>query len=293
MIQKLMAKKPDDRYQSFKEVLKDIARLRETAAGEITVAPRRVSGPSSSAALGTATESAVDVVVPAPRARGSNKSRSRMAIALIAVGILTGGATVRLIVHRLRATEPAANSAASEKAAPYVTNEERFKLDAVKNFADPGPSNEDLRRGLGFQVDLLAYYFKKGRLDDAEHFSAELQKGQYKKTRYETHPYQALGKLGHALVLAFRDQSEESLKQLGTLISVSQPARPGLGAFPNNQYLIAHVPSFLFESSELRRLIADALNRIAINLHVNSFEKYPQLDAMRKSPSRPFRPAAK
>jgi hypothetical protein len=142
-------------------------------------------------------------------------------------------------------------------------------------------------------VDLLAYYFKKGRLDDAEQFSAELRKGKYKQTRYEIHPYQALGKLGHALVLAFRDESDEALKQLGTLITVPQPPRPGLGAFPNNQYLIARVPIFLFESSELRRLIADALNRIAINLHVNSFEKYPQLDALRKSPSRPFRPAAK
>lgn len=294
MIQKMMAKKPEDRYQSFKEILRDIAKLRESVTGGMPLAPMSLPGPgSSSATLSAPTESAVNVVGRAPIQLGSNKWVPRIVVAVILAGMLLGGVTMRLAIHRLTAKE-AGPRAESNEPPPYVSNEERFALELAKKFADPDSSPDELRRGIGFQVDLLAYYLKKGRLDDAEQFVTELQNHKYKATRFQTHPYQALAKLGHAMILAFRDRPEEALKQMGSLITTAPILpRPALGGLQSNQYVIAGVPSYLFEYPELRRLIADALNRIATDLHVTGFEKYPQLDAIRKSPNKPFRPGIK
>ncbi len=291
MIQKMMAKKPEDRYQSFKEILRDFGKLRESVTAAMTLPTESAFGSGvqvSPLALGE-TESAIDVL-PAASSRGDSKKwLARIVVALAAVGILVAGATMRLVIQRLKAKEPASKSQAANEPTPYVSKEERFKLEGAQNYADPNPTLDELKRGVDFQVDLLAYYYKKGRLDDAERFSRELQDRKYKTTKFQNHPYQALGKLGHALALAFRDDANDALKQMGELIRLATP-RQGMGGFQGLQFTIAGVPSAMFEHSELKRLIVDALNRIATDLHVTNFSAdHKQLDLIRKAANRPFR----
>src|SRR5262249_7711950 len=153
-------------------------------------------------------------------------------------------------------------------------------------FSDPNPTVvPELKRAIDFQIDLLAYYFKHQRLDDAEAFCRELLERNYRNG--SEHPYKILARLGQAMVLAFHDKTE-ALDQLGKLI---QPPR---GAIP---YRIGGVNIGLFEHPELRRLLADALNRLAVDLKVEHFDtkyadgKYAHLEPLRKPGLvRPFRP---
>ncbi len=290
MVQRMMAKRPEDRYASFKDVVRDLGRVREAVAGAVTLQPLQIPGTGSSPSMAV-TESAIEAL-PAPTRRNSNKWLGRIAIALVLVGMLFAGLTARGVRNWLAAKASTSNS--NEKPVPVISTEEREALEWANKYADPNPTTGELKRGIECQADLLTFYFKKWRLDDAEQFIRELQERKYKPTTYKIHPYQALAKLGQALLLAFRDKSDEALTQFGTLIYFPPPQpRPGGSGFLATQFTIAGVPGNLFDHPELRRLIVDALDRIAKNLKVENFKNYPQLDAIRKPSRPPFRPGIK
>jgi eukaryotic-like serine/threonine-protein kinase len=291
MVKRMMAKKPEDRYASFKDILRDLGKVRESMAGAITALPPQLQVAGEISAALAMTESEFDAPVT-PR-RAGNKWLTPLVIGLVLVGMLIGGVTVRLVKNRLSARGSDSSSAKNDKFIPVVSSEEREALEWASKYSDPNSTTTELRRGLECQEDLLTFYLKKGRLDEAEQFVRELQDRKYKPTSFKVHPYQALGKLGQALILAFRDKSEEALKQLGTIIHFpSLQTRPA-GGFLGTQFTIAEVPGNLFDHADLRRLLVDALDRIAKNLKVEKFEKYPQLDAIRKPPRQPSRPGIK
>jgi eukaryotic-like serine/threonine-protein kinase len=296
MVHQMMAKAPDARYQSFKDILRDLNKLRESIAGGNTLAP--VVIPISATLHGAANAVTIG---PDGVAVGSSPTRLQKMFPWIVasaavVGLLAGGVTVRLLRHRLMAKEPAAETAgddAKQKDAaeqPIVSSEERFALEASHQFADPNTADHrELKKGLDFQVDLLVYYLKRHRLKDADAFCQDLLDRKYKQMpKGGEHPYLVFARLGKALVLAFNDDSK-ALDKLGGMINFT-PGRPAAGIPANLQ--IGGIPGNMFDSPDLRHFIVDALNRLAIDMHVEQFAKYPQLDELRKAMS-PFRSSPK
>src|SRR5262249_35272499 len=144
---------------------------------------------------------------------------------------------------------------------PTMTGDERFAIDAAKQFADPR-DREDARKGLNFQIDLTVYYFKHHRLDDAEKSLQSLLDHAYKPIPgFDEHPYRSFGRLGLGLALAFRDKPKESMDILVKLLPSSQPAGGGLR-------LTGFPQGMVIDHFDLRRLVAEALNRNAKNLRV-------------------------
>ena len=294
MVHRLMAKDPEDRYASFKDVLRELNKMRENlngAAQQLTIAGSGVFSSSATAPV----DSLFDTMAAPPLRDHSNKWLGRIVIAALVIGLVLGGVGVRLLKNRLTGKGTAADAEQADKLQPVVSTVERLALEEAKQWADPDTSNTRLlKKGMDFQIDLAVIYFKKGRLDDADKFFRDLAERKYKPSSYKVHPYEALGKLGHAIVLAFRDKSDEALSQMGSLIQV-QNRLGGIGPQPA-PFTVAGIPGNLFENPDLRRLVVDALDRIAKNLKVEKFEKHPQLDTFRKpppAPFKPFRPAVK
>ena len=147
---------------------------------------------------------------------------------------------------------------------------------------------DDVRKGLSFQIDLAVYYFKHHRLDDAERFLRGLQDHSSKSMPgFEEHPYRIFAKLGLGLVASFRDDAAKSMTALVKVLPASQPAGGGLR-------LTGFPPGLVIDHFELRRVVAEALNRNAKNLRVEKFpESAAALEPLRKPPElgRPFRKA--
>jgi serine/threonine-protein kinase len=295
MVHKMMEKAPDNRYQSFKDIQRDLNKLRESMAGGNTLVPVVVPISGVMPDQATATTQGIDTATSRPVGLLQHKWFPGIVIAAAMMGLFAGGVTVRLLHHRLTAKEPTSgdNSQATqtdEKPQPVISSEERFMLEASRQFADPNTGDHhELKKGLDFQVDLLVYYLKRHRFQDAESFCQELLDRKYKQMpRGGEHPYLVFARLGKALVQAFGDDLK-ALDRLGGMI-IFTPARPAAGVTANLQ--IGGVPGNMFDSPELRRLIVEALNRLAIDLHVDHFAKYPQLDDFRKAAS-PFKTGPK
>jgi serine/threonine-protein kinase len=278
MIHKMMAKDPAERYQTFKEVQRDLNKLRERLAAGGMLPPTLALPPSGtlpgvlSAGLSQATIGPL-----APR----SKWFPRIVAAAAIVGLFAGGATARIVRHRLAAKEatPVAPTPAPMAEKPPMSEEESYLRQGVKFHADPNPGDEKkLKDGLEAQIELAVYLMQRRRFDEADEFCRELLERKYKTMPTKTeHPYKIFARLGQALIRAFRDQTS-ALDQLGTLIQLKYPNSP---AVPIN-VTIGGLPGTMFDNQDLRRLLIEALNRLALDLKVEKFEKYPALDSIRK-----------
>ncbi len=296
MVHRMMAKQPDDRYQNFKDILRDLNKVRESIAGGNTLAP--VAIPISGTIHGGANAATMglDGKITGAGSIHGHRWFPWIVGAAAVIGLLAGGVTIRLLRHRLLAKEPAVEMAdngqkhdqAPEQ--PIISADERFALEASHQFADPSTlDHRELKKGLDFQVDLLVYYLKRHRWKDAEAFCQELLDRKYKQMpKGGEHPYLIFARLGKALVMAFNDDTK-ALERLGGMINFS-PGRPSAGVPPS--FTIGGLPGNMFDSPDLRRFIVEALNRLAVDLHVEQFAKFPQLDDLRKSMG-PLRGTAK
>src|SRR5262249_62190083 len=144
---------------------------------------------------------------------------------------------------------------------------------SVKFHADPTPSDDGkLKDGLEAQIELAVSLLQRCRLDEADEFFKDLLERRYKPmpVKGAEHPYRVFARLGQALVHAFRDQTA-ALDDLGKLIQLRLPNAP---AVPIN-VTIGGVPGTMFDNPDLRKLIQEALNRLALDLKVEKFDKYP------------------
>jgi serine/threonine-protein kinase len=172
LVDRMMAKAPEERFQSARDMLRELSRIRDSLS---TTAP--VVG-SATAAVPTAPG---EKTLTPSRA----KRKRRWPVVLFAAGILVGllaGAAVGWKRSRL----------ASASGTPAQSDEERHLRHEAKT--DPAAA-----------VHLLLYLLDRGRLDDANVFSNHLIKEP--GALPEMH---ALGGLGEAIVLAQHDKPRES-----------------------------------------------------------------------------------
>ncbi|MCI0680888.1 MAG: serine/threonine protein kinase [Gemmataceae bacterium] len=261
IIHKMMAKQPEARYQTAREILRDVSRLRDAVvvAGTTALAPT-LSGVGEAAAAAPSTT----LIRTAP----VSTSRKVFLIGMVLVALGVGMAFGYLRNHPGPPPEappngenPAPETLAPGKAVFSIADEEKRLLKNWQESVAPDPGLDAIA-GMRHAIDLGLFYLKHKRLDDADKFFQELEKNPKGLTSYKF-----LGRLGKAITLAFRDDAKSSNELFVRLVD-GKPGKIG-GALS-------------WKSDKgLREMIAKALYRN----YVNGPETFPpQLEAYRHPP---------
>jgi predicted Ser/Thr protein kinase len=217
MVHRMMAKTPGQRYQACGELLKDLARLRESLAGQ----PTLISG---NWAKVLPEQAALSSTPTAPTARATRPaSATVLGVAGTILLALLGGGTLAWLHERAGSRQPAV--VAPQDADAVLTElqkQEKFLREAVEQYANPAGERGRLELGLRHCLELGQFYLKHNRLTDADQFFTSLMKNSAKIEAYRT-----LGRLGHAIVLAKQDRPVESNRAfLDVLRDKSPQGRP-------------------------------------------------------------------
>jgi eukaryotic-like serine/threonine-protein kinase len=235
IVHKMMAKSVDERYQTCNDLLKALARLRESLSGQNT--------PAAGALPAAMTQAAPEQ----PVAAASRRRRGLWVAALagILLAFLGGGAAAWFRYRNLRA-QVGGPEAHADTRLTEEQQRERFLLEAVGPFADlAGDARKlDLEMGLGHRLELGLFYLKHNRLEDADKFFAGLVRDPHSVEAYKT-----LGRLGQAVVLARQNRPAESNQAFQELFRDARARKNGVDRLP-----------FLLSQPELRREIGLALD---------------------------------
>jgi len=268
MVMKMLAKQPNERYQSPREILRELARLRE---GRPTTAMTN-SSPSTPIPTLPAT---------APRRLSS------WAIALIAAGLLATGLAIGAMIRQSttdRTTESPSElpveSESKTRREPIASPRERElreQLDSLR----PEP-----QRRMELNIELALLYLSEGRLDDADRI--------FRATSAPGRTPVKINELGAAIVMAYRDSqlpdaptksNELFLKSLETLLKNWElPPMPTVKeklGFAKDKF----APILTFRNSfpfEVTRAAAKALERNAVNLREQKQSMPPRLEQFRR-----------
>ncbi|MCI0460789.1 MAG: protein kinase [Gemmataceae bacterium] len=196
LVHRMMAKKPEERFQTGREIVREVGKLRDALMGApattgVQPSPLITMGPAPPQPADTVT---TQTLPPLRRRRGLAWAAVLSIVLALGGGFLYGW-------WRNTAGQPSTRQQA-EPPGPEEPPEKRL-LDRVKDHAEPKTAMER-SSGLADRINLGLFYLRKQRLDEAEQFFAELEKADVKS-------YSALGMLGRAMVLAFRDQPQESV----------------------------------------------------------------------------------
>jgi serine/threonine-protein kinase len=246
IVHKMMARHPDDRYQTARDLLRDVVRMREGLPGvNVTGAvppplPVDTSAAAPTAGVPTLTSGAGMVTAPLPLPQ----SRSVMLLVgglLLAVLVGAGGGVAFAWKERHRDEGllpagqdlPVADASVIESLDHLPSKQEKVLHDAVEQYLHPAPGKDDLSGGFGVCADLGRFYLDNSRPDDAGKLFDRLAEDSRPRS------YRMLGKLGQAIVLALRDepkQSNDRFRQMLALTSgktsKSGKAKKGREGFP-------------------------------------------------------------
>jgi serine/threonine-protein kinase len=223
IIHKMMAREPGQRYQTGRDLIRDLARLRERLAqsggGEQTGVISLDSAPALPAAPGTPVaglRTAIPVPVPPRR-------RLLPAVVLSLLAALACGAGAGWLWREYQAAPqepaPAADGDTAPAEAPLsLAKREQSLKERVEEYANPGKDPLQVRNGLGQLLELGLFYLDQGRLEDADRLFTRLM-----DRSQEVKPYRYLGVLGHAIVLGLQSRPEQSNELLLQLLVDSQP----------------------------------------------------------------------
>ncbi|HEV3257136.1 MAG TPA: protein kinase, partial [Gemmataceae bacterium] len=242
VVDKMMAKKPEHRYQSARELYQDASRLR---AGLTRVLPAQKTQPAAVVRSDQRTS-----IWPFA-GRWLQPGRRWLPWTVAASVFLSTASGAVLGWRSTKAPAlPAVADHAPDQPAPDETaqqHREKILVEALQLYDNPA-GGQELNLGLEQRVDLALLYLEQRRLDDADRFFSELVKNPYR-----IHPYELLGRIGQAIVSAFRDQAGQSLQQFEGLFGEAQAKKDRWKVRLVNQH------------PRLRRKIAEAMDRNAAN----------------------------
>jgi serine/threonine protein kinase len=294
IIQKMMAKKPEDRYQNAREIGRDINQLREAlnlgAVAAISISSSFI-GASPEVGRSSATQ-------PWPDAAPRRSLLWSIAMAASVFLALAGGLAFGW-VHHLQQKQtkdqqqvqvvPQSGDEAKEKKV-NINEREKELLQRVQEHLKP-ESQLDVNSGLKACADLGLFYLKQRRLKEADDLFQDIRTPDRKVPAYRF-----LGRLGHAMVLAFKDESAASNKEFLEFFADIErfEARVGPGPLPKldrpgKEKLIAlrdeiEVYRLLWKDNygSIREMAAKALN----HNYANDPTHFPaeKLDAYRLPP---------
>jgi serine/threonine-protein kinase len=213
IVRKMMAKKPDDRYQTCRELIQDVARVRAELSGV----------PVGQSVVAQVTVDAV--AAPAATTLTLLPVRRRRWLPWLVAGslLLSGAAGAAIAWTRLKKQaeiEPTSTTAADAgnvEALFSKQKHEQFLKEAVEQYADPGNDKTRIRNGLSHAIELGLLYLDQWRLLEADALFVRLCQSSVEQ-------YAALGNLGHAIVLGLQNKAGES--NAAFLALLKDPKRP-------------------------------------------------------------------
>ena len=273
MIHKLMAKRADDRYQSARDLLRDLAKVKEGLSVGITFAgaavplslssSQPVHSPSSQAFGPTPSG-----MMPAPPVRWMRWVLAGLG-GILAVAL---GAIAYVIFHPKPApvTPPTPSSfpGLPDVGSPrkLVTPRERELLAIIEVRA----TNADLWVATAIELGLL--YLREGRLDEAAARFDAMEKEVLASAPTATQVAHLAGRLGKAVVMSHRDNDPQYPQASQNSVKLFTDAVSALLSKKSDALRV-----FLTRHVELAQAVAEALNRDVAN-----GVKLPQpLDALR------------
>jgi serine/threonine-protein kinase len=223
IVLRMMAKKPEDRFQTCGDLLRDLARVR---AG-ITVAPAGQSLRLIAVDDGGQTRSATATL---KRPSG----RRRLLPLLVAASLLLSAACgAGLAWLRLKKPiDPVATTSDEASAVDALFSQqkrEQFLKDAVTQYANPGDDPAHIRLGAGNCLELGLFYLDAWRLPEADEHFTRLIKSPVKA-------YANIGRLGHAIVLGLQNSPSESNQAFLELFRNVQAPRQALFLMDNPRW---------------------------------------------------------
>jgi serine/threonine-protein kinase len=248
IVAKMMAKRPEERYQTAREILQDLKRLAQVLKGQSAGAEQllAVAAPPTP---GSMPARVPDVSHLGPQGWSRRLKLGVAVIASLVLAIAAGGALGYVLRpgHELEPLpEPPPSSLAAFAQESLMNKEQALRtlVNSSKKPADP----DAIRHGAQHRIDLAVYLLKERQNDPdalsrAEKFFQDLMLSPIDQ-------YQLVGISGQAIVLAFQDRPKESNAQF---MQVSERA-PGR--------LLATMPS----DPEYRVMISRALQRNYENL---------------------------
>jgi serine/threonine-protein kinase len=259
VVHRMMAKDPAQRYQTGRELLRDLVRLRGSLAAS--------GGPRQTQAVSLGSVPALPAAAAAPAGR---RRWLLAAVPLSLVLAVGAGAGAALLLRQSHAG-PAATTAAAAGQAPdeafdSLQRREQFLKEAVEHYANPGKDQSQVLLGLGSCTELGVFYLDQWRLDDADQLFCRLA------ANPDVKPYHTLGLVGHAIVLGLRSQAEQSNKAF-------------LEALGGGQSGGKLETGLLRQNVKLRVWVARALGYNAANLPPGQFP--PALDRLRDPGKKP------
>lgn len=251
LVDRMMAKKPEDRFQTSREVLRELTRLRENLTGTTKLQMPAGAG-------GSAPSQATTVAAPPIRRR---RRWQRWAVA--ASLVLAFGAGAAFAWKSQRSPSSAARTLQKTEAdpEPIVSEEEKSLRREAERCANPGDNVQKLQ-GVKAYLNLGVYYLEQERWQEADDLFARMI-----DNRARVREYSELGRLGHAVVLAFQDQAKESNQ-------LFLECKSRLDMEPMKRNLILNHP-------RLRPLIARALDHNSINCEATK-DFPPALEPLRR-----------
>jgi serine/threonine-protein kinase len=214
LVHKLLAKDPARRYANARDLLKDLARLRDgLSLSEPTAVPPPATPAAPPQETATATSSPTERTATLPR-RGPWWSVAVAASLVVALALGAGAAWLR---RQTAGPPPAGPVFVAEGEAPLSGDRERdLRAEAEKYLAVPTKQPAEIQMGLLRSQELAVFYLEENRLDDAEQFLQRLDK--------MPRPYHVLGHAGRGIVLALRDLPQESNKLFHDVFDPLKPA---------------------------------------------------------------------
>jgi len=284
-VHKMMAKRPDDRYQSAREILRDLLKVRDGIAVGIAQTNGSVGSAPSPALTLSATGTGVLSVASAP---GHPPRPARWVIAgLGGIAALAAGVVVYAGFNSPRdpvTAAPAVGGLPDIRLPEKLTTTRERELIALLD-----------RRGAGSQdvinhsIELGILYVREQRLDEADDRFKRLEEEKFPKEPYLTRTAAVTGRLGRGVVVAYRDSpgaAQDSIDLFQKALADLFPKFSGKGDRSDRAYQA--IAPILFRHLDLSQAVAEALDRDALALGKVKLE--PNALELLRTPPKAARP---
>jgi eukaryotic-like serine/threonine-protein kinase len=266
LIHRMMAKSRDDRYQTARDVIRDLSKIRDSLAngtigqftGELPIATTAQSIGSLSNSFSSPSRPSGKTLILEPMESSRPISWQRfLVIGLIACGVFAvsyGG------VRYWPARSPAAIRHATDKPGePIVSTAELDLKSKIESRSTPA---DDV---LAAAIELGLMYVKERRWADADRLFGKMEADElYRGQRPLEFAFVAAGKLGHGVSLSHQDQSKKSNDLIFDGITQAAKIRTVIDAVQakgNRPLAMAASQQFFLRHPSLSEAVAEAVTR--------------------------------
>ena len=248
VVRKMMEKEPESRYQTAKEILKDLAKLRSFITGQTDYVPLIATQEKTQKVAIPSTSDSATEALPKPRRPRRPQRRMGWLIAASLLFGLAGGSAIAWSLNR--------NSREKGDPAPAVDrsslqSREKKLEEEIPRYLSGTDGFKNLQAGMGLCRELAGLYLKQDKLQEAERLFLDMeQAGSNARPRPRAaESYRQFGAFGRGIVLAYRGKADESNEAFHSLF----------GKVKRSPITRGQIGSMLRSDVELRRHFLRAL----------------------------------